>query len=138
MDKVSPGGRFAFQGNTHVGYVSLSPLYAGLDVFKVGRTTGLTVGAIERISSYVKVTRQSNSKQKAPMRTTLEIYAVRGLYDTLFNKAGDSGAWILDPLGDLVGLLWGGCEKSGHGYFTPIRLVIDDIEKFTGKKVEIY
>ena len=119
-------------------HISLSPLYTSLDVFKVGRTTGLTVGAIERLSSYVKFTRQSNSKQKAPMRTTLELYAVRGLYDILFNKAGDSGAWVLDPLGDLVGVLWGGCEKSNHGYLTPIRLVINDIENFTGKKVEMY
>lgn len=138
MDTVSRVGRFFLERNTYVKCISPSPLYASLDVFKIGRTTGLTVGAIERLSTYVKIRRQSNSKQKAPMRTTLEMYAVRGLYGTAFNKAGDSGAWILDPEGDLVGLLWGGCEKSGQGYFTPIQLVIDDIEKSTGKKVEMY
>ena len=28
---------------------------------------------------------------------SLEMYAVRGLYGTPFNQAGDSGAWTLDP-----------------------------------------
>jgi hypothetical protein len=129
-------GRFVLQGNTHC--TGVSTLYAGLDVFKVARTTGLTVGAIEPLSTYVRVTKPSNSKQKAAIRTTLDLYAVRGLYDTLFNKGGDSGAWIIDPQGDLVALLWGCCESSGHGYFTPIQLIIDDIEKSTGKKVEMY
>ena len=117
---------------------SVIPLYSGLEVFKVARTTGLTVGTIDRLASYVRVIRQPNNKHQAPIRTTLELYAVRGAYNKLFNKAGDSGAWILDHLGGLAGLLWGGCEKSNHGYFTPIQLVIDDIEKYTGKKVEIY
>lgn len=118
--------------------ISTIPLYSGLEVFKVARTTGLTVGTIDRLASYVKVIRPSSNKHQAPIRTTLELYAVRGGYNRLFNKAGDSGAWILDGLGHLAGLLWGGCEKSNHGYFTPIKLVIDDIEKYTGKKVEIY
>ena len=123
---------------THVEDISAIPLYSGLEVFKVARTTGLTVGTIDRLASYVKVIRQSNIKHQAPIRTTLELHAVRGGYNRLFNKAGDSGAWILDIFGHLAGLLWGGCEKSNHGYFTPIQLVIDDIEKYSGKKVEIY
>ena len=45
-----------------------------LDIFKVVRTTGLTVGAIERLSSYVNVIRQSDSKQEAPIQMTLEKY----------------------------------------------------------------
>ena len=123
---------------THVECTSVIPLYSGLEVFKVARTTGLTVGTIDRLASYVKVIRQSNDKQKAPIRTTLELFAVRGGYNRPFNKAGDSGAWILDQYANLAGLLWGGCEKSNHGYFTPIQLVFDDIEKHTRAKVEIY
>ena len=33
-----------------------------------------------------------------------------------------------------MGLLWGGRKKTGQGHFTLIRLVIADIEKFTGKE----
>ena len=139
IDRISGGpGIFALSGKTHVEDTSAIPLYSGLEVFKVARTTGLTIGTIDRLASYVKVIRQSNNKHQAPIRTTSELYAIRGGYKRLFNKAGDSGAWILDPLGHLTGLLWGGCEKSNHGYFTPIQLVIEDIEKYTGRKVEIY
>lgn len=34
--------------------------------------------------------------------------------------------------------LKGDCEERGHSYLTPIRLVIDDIEKFLRNKVEMY
>ena len=37
-----------------------------------------------------------------------------------------------------MGPLHCGSKKSDHIYFTPIRLVVDDIEKFTGKQVEMY
>ena len=139
MDRISGiRGLFALSGKTHVKDTSAIALYSGMDVFKVARTTGLTVGKIDRLASYVKVIRQSNNKHQAPIRTTLELYAVRGGYNKLSNRAGDSGAWILDRDAKLAGLLWGGCEKSNHGYFTPIQLVFDDIEKHTRAKVEIY
>ena len=53
------------------------------------------------------------------------------------NRSGGRGI-VLDPQRGLVGLLWGGRKKSGQGHFTLIRLVINDIELFTGKKAETY
>ena len=55
--------------NTHARDISLRPLYPSPEVITFGRIIGLTVGGIERLSSYVKVTRPSNSKQKAPVQT---------------------------------------------------------------------
>jgi len=52
-----------------------------------------------------------------------------------FNERGDSGSWILSEQGDLAGLLWGG--TSSVCYFTPIQMVIADIEARTGMKVEL-
>ena len=43
--------------------------YSSLSVFKVAWTTGLIVGGTERLSSYVKVIRQSNNKHKTPTRS---------------------------------------------------------------------
>lgn len=48
---------------------------------------------------------------------------------------GDSGSWILNEVGQLVGLLWGGTHSVC--YFTPIQMVLDDIEARTGMKVEL-
>ena len=52
-----------------------------------------------------------------------------------FSEKGDAGSWILNESGLLVGLLWGGTQSVS--YFTPIQLVIDDIEARTGMKVEV-
>jgi hypothetical protein len=39
--------------------------------------------------------------------------------------------------GELMGLIWGAGGK-GQCYFTPIALVLEDIEKTTGMTVELY
>ena len=43
--------------------------YTSLEIFKVNGTTILTVRGVERLSSYVKVIRQSNNKHKMPSRS---------------------------------------------------------------------
>ena len=125
-------------GRTHVQYINTNPVFLGQDVFKVGRTTGLTVGKVTNITTHTRIERQPNSAHATPIRTTFEHYTIRAKYTGPFNKAGDSGSWIFDENGDLLGLLWGGCVKSSDCYFTPIQYIIADIEQYTGKKVEMY
>jgi hypothetical protein len=52
-----------------------------------------------------------------------------------FGLSGDSGSWVLDSLGRLVGLLLAGQEATNHCYVTPISVVIEDIETSLGCKV---
>jgi hypothetical protein len=55
----------------------------------------------------------------------------------LFAEAGDSGSMILNPDGQLVGLLIGGCEALGYTFMTPYAALVADIEQKTGGKVEL-
>jgi hypothetical protein len=61
-----------------------------------------------------------------------------------FYRAGDSGSFVLDHEGHLVGLLFAGNEPrkfygdgGGHGYVIPIGDIIDDIEACIGAKVSL-
>lgn len=105
-------------------------------IFKDGRTTGATHGTYSHIHSHVEISLDSNSSYDQPgTRITNEHVIVNPIES--FCDTRDSGSWIISDRGEVMGLLWGaGC--SGQGYFTPIGLVMEDIEKVTGMKVELY
>lgn len=63
------------------------------------------------------------------------IVAPRG--SSQFSELGDSGAWIITSIGEVTGMIWGAGPR-GQCYFTPIGLIIKDIEKATGKEVILY
>lgn len=88
--------------------------------------------------THTRIERQPNSAHARPNRTTFEHYTIKAKYTRPFNEAGDSGSWVFDENGNLLGLLWGGCVRGDDCYFTPVEYVIADIEKYTGKKVEMY
>jgi len=52
---------------------------------------------------------------------------------------GDSGSWILDNEGDLVGLLFAGtgAEYKSRSLVMPIETIIQDIEDQTGYTVRL-
>ena len=155
-------GAFVINKKTHVGDFTYGPLEAGDMVFKTGRTTGLTVGVVHAIPTIRKhawpmtiprgsqpfefaksipgsMALPSDDGHGAGMPTQLvETYVIKGYRSKPFHEQGDSGAWILDYLGDLVALLWGGCTGSDDCYYTPIKDIVNDIEKYTGKKVDMY
>lgn len=57
-----------------------------------------------------------------------------------FQGPGDSGAWLVNKDGRLVGLLFGGPAGKhclGPGYFTPIAAVLSDIRARTGHEVSL-
>jgi len=161
--KLSGSDAFILPRIAHVEFINHKILEPGSIAFKVGRTTGLTTGVVHAIpvittayewpaknakrvmpppfelSTPIKVAIDlpSNASRKSSKRTHVETFVIKG-FNEQFNQGGDSGSWILDAGGNLVGLLWGGCSGSDDCYFTPIKDVIDDIEERTGKKVEMY
>lgn len=127
------------KGATEVANISDVPLFHGNNVFKMGRTTDLTSGIIHPVSIHVRALElPSNSKHKRPVRPTLEQQVILAPFPHLFNERGDSGSWILDKNGNLVGMVWGACVRSRCCYFTHIQDIIGDIERVTKRTVELY
>ena len=50
---------------------------------------------------------------------------------------GDSGAWILNEQGQVLGMIIAGYGKGFTTYYTPIILMLDDMENHTGLKLEV-
>lgn len=95
---------------------------------KKGRTTGLTQGTANILDPYVNIEGR-----------TVTAWHVIGKYNSLFCEDGDSGGWVIDDFGRLVGLLFS-CpvaSYSGDGFVIPIREVVADIEDLTGGKVSL-
>lgn len=125
---------------------------AGGRIFKVGRTTGLTIGRCNGIDSNVRMELPPNSDRKKTDRKQYRVtqehciisekagseLAYNAIYQ--FSAGGDSGSWLFDEIGTLVGLLWGSFESvtdTNCSYFTPIELIITDIEAATGKEARL-
>ena len=110
--------------------------------FKIGRTTGLTMGRYSHTDTAVSLKLPFNSSHKdgdkAPVRDTHErvIVIEGGQPGQFFSRGGDSGSWVFDGLGSLAGMIWGSSAASAT-YFTPIGLIIADIEERTEMKVEL-
>ena len=96
------------------------------DVHKVGRITGLTHGTTKGLN-------EVNFGEGAP--SSLEMTAAN--LNTGISKPGDSGAWILNEQGQVLGMILGGDEKGYTAYYTPIILMLDDMENHTGLKLEV-
>ena len=107
--------------------------------FKIGRTTGLTFGKLNGIKSETNLELPLNGEdqgqQKRKMISQAQVLLTPEELSTPFTRAGDSGAWVCDMFGTLVGLVWGGGEKTS--YCTPIGQIFADIEAQTGMKVEL-
>lgn len=108
--------------------------------FKIGRTTGLTFGKYSAIDSEVNLEVPLNDEDRGGQKRTVTsqghvLVTTQGV-DKPFTQGGDSGAWICDTFGSLVGLAWGN-TASDATYYTPIALIIADIEARTGMKVEL-
>jgi len=122
---------FNLGGKTRVGEFDEDAFYLGRRFFKTGSRSALTTGYYNAIEPEVKIALPDGA-----IRTTSEHTIVgRPSAPGRFNERGDTGSWIMSEQGDLAGLLWGG--TSSVCYFTPIQMVIADIEARTGMKVEL-
>ena len=107
-------------------YASRSLVADGAAVQKVGRITGFTAGNTDGLS-------EANFGGGAP--SSLEVTAVNLISG--FAENGDSGAWILNEQGQVLGMIIGGYEKGFTAFYTPIILMLEDMEKLTGLKLDV-
>jgi len=98
----------------------------GSVVLKSGRSSGVTYGIVNGTVSDVFLPGGQKSVE----------YAVVGQDKKLFSKEGDSGAWVIDSSGSLIGMVIGQGIR-GQTYITPITEVFKDIEEKTGAKVSL-
>ncbi|KAI1765222.1 hypothetical protein GGR53DRAFT_465567 [Hypoxylon sp. FL1150] len=108
-------------------------------VGKRGFKTGLTYG---RTSSIEAVVRHPTSKDGDHFAWEMLIVPVSRCDDARFSAPGDSGSCVFDMHGNVVGIVSGQTyETSGDGqrhwgydvtFATPIRWVLEDIQRFTG------
>ena len=98
-------------------------------VQKVGRITGHTLGQID---GYASVSLND-------VRETYEMKAVKkpGAGGSSFVAHGDSGAWILDMSGNVLGMIIGGDTTGCTAFYTPIDMMLHDMEKRTGLGLEV-
>ncbi len=88
-------------------------------VFKVGRTTGLTFGAVVEIMAQVPV---SYTHGLCWFRRSI---VIEGLNGSRFSDQGDSGSIIVRTNGEVVGLLYAG--NGQQSYACPIDVVLQSL-----------
>lgn len=102
----------------------------GTTVFKYGRTTGPTFGEIS-------LSRGDVRHEGTPEFLTEQTIVGHPKHFKYFSQAGDSGAWVLNMEGNVVGMITSGNEATKISYYTPISTIIGDIERVTGRKVTL-
>lgn len=99
----------------------------GDELLLFGHVSGVKTGTFSAILSNIKWPEQP---------TLTREYAICGDGGESFAKKGDSGAFVLNREGDLVGILVAATEATtGVAYVTPIQAVVDDIHAQTGYDV---
>lgn len=104
----------------------IAPLVIGQTVVKFGKSTGITVGVVSGI--------KTDSRLPDSPAETCE-YTVVGIGGRKFANRGDSGAFVVQADGALVGMILGGCPDSKVTFVTPIDAVFEDIKAQTGWEV---
>ena len=95
-------------------------------VQKSGRTTNLTKGKVSAVNADGIIGLRSDSRPYPSLfhryyRNSIRIDADSGD----FSQGGDSGSAVMDHNNNIVGLLFGGGEHTGHGLASPIADVLD-------------
>ena len=98
-------------GRTLVDHVfPLVRFFRSQNVSMVGRTTGLSVGIVRPVANVMVHVVQHDDTRGIIEQTVVE---GQGSHPSLsFGKDGDSGAWIFDENGVLIGIVWGGCSSG--------------------------
>ncbi|OAG03220.1 uncharacterized protein CC84DRAFT_963526 [Paraphaeosphaeria sporulosa] len=112
-----------------------------INVGKHGRTTGFTYGQVNPIPTIIDpiIANMKFASMANAYRLTVDdcghAFSFVGHTHGPVVKSGDSGSLVLHaPSGDWLGLLFGS-TNTGAGLFTPIDLVLRDIQTVTGYDV---
>lgn len=87
------------------------PFVSKYSVYKRGRTTDYTTGYV---NSCLAAGKCEDGQEK-----TLEYQIYPTMTNGLFSMSGDSGSWVMDRCGQLIGMAWGKSKSSGGTLFTP-------------------
>ena len=114
---------------------------ANEEVFKVGRTTGLTSGFVNPVSSTSLIAACIVKGETTILYDTVEAQLVVSKLGSdgmeqappkPFSSYGDSGSAIFGRNGCFKGLLFAGSETHDRNYFTPVEALFEDIKAITG------
>lgn len=97
---------------------------------KVGRSSGYSKGEYSKLKQ-VRIARVRDSDGTVRTAVTLE-HSVSSSPISTFCVSGDSGSFIFDDDGGVVGLLYGGSERNDVAYFTHIHDFFEDVKAITG------
>lgn len=95
-------------------------------MFKVGRTTGHTVGRFHHVDASVTINYQHNGLVKGKVRV------VRRTEDAPFAGLGDSGALVLNGHAEAVGMVTAvavGSVAYGVVYISPLAPIAENIKE---------
>jgi hypothetical protein len=107
--------------------------WSRLRVFKRGRTTGYTIGYVNGTKTMTKL-KVGQKDGQGQYRETLEFNIVSTSTNGLFSQPGDSGAWIMDKTGQLVGMMWGKLSDNTTA-FTPADYLFKWIQRHFQEKL---
>ncbi|KAI9676543.1 MAG: hypothetical protein M1817_000702 [Caeruleum heppii] len=121
--------RFEVTAGDQVPLIDPMDLQLGGRVTKGGKTTGWRTGVINDLRSQCHL-------NGGPDEGTSE-YCVKGV-DAKFSEAGDSGAWVLEPLlGVVTGMVIGGNKGGDWTYISPMKEIVADIERTLSGRVRL-
>lgn len=101
------------------------------DFYRASRSTQFTRGTYGGLET-VSIALQKDENGNEVIKKTLQHSIASTINHSFFALKGDSGAFVFNRFGIVVGLLYGGCEKKNTAYFMHIRDVFDDILDITG------
>ncbi|KAL1983245.1 hypothetical protein VTN96DRAFT_343 [Rasamsonia emersonii] len=115
---------------------SASNSLMGLQVSKKGRTTGWTDGTVNAIKTDLRLTTEEQHPKVNVYGKPISAWAIptSSKATTAFASRGDSGSFIVEISGKIIGLLFG-ASYDGTAYFIPFNVVVADIEKVTRAKI---
>lgn len=119
---------FEFENAYVTGIGSLEP---DMDLFKIGRSTGFTVGRMNGVrTTELRSWRQETNGSLT--RVDSDAYCVVPSYEfnPAFSERGDPGSFVLNKEGKFVGILFGG-SSDGTSFFTSAEDLQADISRVT-------
>lgn len=121
VGRISPG---TYIDTTYAGNPLGSPVQAelGLEVWKVGRTTGITQGVVTAVAMDDVAVQFGSSTLY--FDDQIEIAGTSGP----FSAGGDSGSLIMDTTGNPVALLFAGSGRNGRTFGNPIDTVLQNLD----------
>ncbi|TGZ78851.1 hypothetical protein EX30DRAFT_128624 [Ascodesmis nigricans] len=125
LTTISPPSYFSAISNLspHLAATHNTPPESITRIHGCGAISGPQTGFLSGVKSLVQLGRHS----KPSLEWSFAPYHSLG-------QRGDSGAWIFSDFGEVVGMIIGRNEATGLTYFTPMHVVLRDIQNRTGAR----